>query len=46
MKFENFAPENYTDTVAPHAGAWIEIASSTPKTGGGLSPPTRGRGLK
>ena len=33
--------------VAPHAGAWIETSSTVSrKACAGMSPPTRGRGLK
>jgi len=33
-------------TVAPHAGARIETKKAAWSSGCGLSPPTRGRGLK
>ena len=34
------------DTVAPHAGAWIEIVTPNPATDIATSPLTQGRGLK
>ena len=37
------APDN---KVAPHAGAWIEIATTASRLANSRSPPTRGRGLK
>ena len=33
-------------TVAPHAGAWVEIIAQRASQRGYESPPTRGRGLK
>ncbi len=47
MKSEQFVKVDDKLLVAPHAGAWIEIAQADESPlFSSLSPPMRGRGLK
>ena len=46
MKYALDSRKGRRDHVAPHAGAWIEIAMVTGELAGQLSLPMRERGLK